>query len=91
MMCCAHDVQGYFQPDVGGKNIPVAEGELSDLAGDQPLFKALYGWYDKDVRPFRTCESAIRRLPSHARVLHAPVPLPQRVRRRPHDSEWQAS
>lgn len=36
--------QGYFQPDVGGKNIPVAEGELSDLAGDQPLFKALYQW-----------------------------------------------
>ncbi|GIL44064.1 hypothetical protein Vafri_1625 [Volvox africanus] len=37
--------QGYFQPDVGGKNIPVAEGELSDLAGDQPLFKALYQWF----------------------------------------------
>ncbi|KIY91460.1 hypothetical protein MNEG_16504, partial [Monoraphidium neglectum] len=34
--------QGYFQPDVGGKTIPVAEGELSDLAGDEPLFKALY-------------------------------------------------
>lgn len=26
--------QGYFQPDVGGKNIPTAEGSLSDLAGD---------------------------------------------------------
>ncbi|KXZ42239.1 hypothetical protein GPECTOR_176g220 [Gonium pectorale] len=37
--------QGYFQPDVGGKTIPVAEGELSDLAGDQPLFKALYQWF----------------------------------------------
>ncbi|GLC58319.1 hypothetical protein PLESTB_001346100 [Pleodorina starrii] len=37
--------QGYFQPDVGGKNIPVAQGELSDLAGDQPLFKALYQWF----------------------------------------------
>lgn len=37
-------VQGYFQPDVGGKNIPVAQGELSDLAGDEPLFKALYKW-----------------------------------------------
>jgi hypothetical protein len=36
--------QGYFQPDVGGKNIPVALGELSDLAGDEPLFKALYQW-----------------------------------------------
>ncbi|KAF8062011.1 CYP97B2 [Scenedesmus sp. PABB004] len=37
--------QGYFQPDVGGKNIPVAQGELSDLAGDEPLFKALYQWF----------------------------------------------
>ena len=36
--------QGYLQPDVGGKNIPTAEGELSDLAGDEPLFKALYKW-----------------------------------------------
>jgi hypothetical protein len=37
--------QGYFQPDVGGESIPVAEGELSDLAGDEPLFKALYKWW----------------------------------------------
>lgn len=37
--------QGYFQPDVGGKNIPVSQGELSDLAGDEPLFKALYKWW----------------------------------------------
>eukprot|EP00879_Flechtneria_rotunda_P025817 GHRR01027464.1.p1 GENE.GHRR01027464.1~~GHRR01027464.1.p1 ORF type:complete len:328 (+),score=64.04 GHRR01027464.1:93-1076(+) len=37
--------QGYFQPDVGGKNIPVSQGELSDLAGDEPLFKALYKWF----------------------------------------------
>lgn len=37
--------QGYFQPDVGGENIPVAQGELSDLAGDEPLFKALYQWW----------------------------------------------
>lgn len=36
--------QGYFQPNVGGDNIPVAQGELSDLAGDEPLFKALYKW-----------------------------------------------
>lgn len=36
--------QGYFQPDVGGKNIPISQGELSDLAGDEPLFKALYKW-----------------------------------------------
>jgi hypothetical protein len=37
--------QGYFQPDVGGANIPVSQGELSDLAGDEPLFKALYKWW----------------------------------------------
>jgi hypothetical protein len=37
--------QGYFQPNVGGENIPVAQGELSDLAGDEPLFKALFQWY----------------------------------------------
>ena len=37
--------QGYFQPNVGGESIPVAQGELSDLAGDEPLFKALYQWY----------------------------------------------
>ena len=37
--------QGYFQPDVGGANIPSATGELSDLAGDEPLFKALYQWF----------------------------------------------
>ena len=36
--------QGYFQPDVGGETIPIAQGELSDLAGDEPLFKALYQW-----------------------------------------------
>lgn len=36
--------QGYFQPNVGGETIPVAEGELSDLAGDEPLFMALYKW-----------------------------------------------
>eukprot|EP00887_Chlorella_sp_A99_P005162 scaffold40.g5162.t1 len=37
--------QGYLQPNVGGKNIPTAEGDLSDLAGDEPLFKALYKWF----------------------------------------------
>ncbi len=37
--------QGYFQPNVGGETIPVAQGELSDLAGDEPLFKALYQWW----------------------------------------------
>jgi cytochrome P450 family 97 subfamily B polypeptide 3 len=37
--------QGYFQPNVGGENVPVALGELSDLAGDEPLFKALYKWF----------------------------------------------
>ncbi len=41
--------QGYFQPDVGGANIPVAQGELSDLAGDEPLFKALYQWWDFQI------------------------------------------
>ncbi|KAK9834172.1 hypothetical protein WJX81_005149 [Elliptochloris bilobata] len=37
--------QGYLQPDMGGESIPTAEGELSDLAGDEPLFKALYQWF----------------------------------------------
>lgn len=37
--------QGYFQPNVGGENVPTATGELSDLAGDEPLFKALYKWF----------------------------------------------
>ena len=36
--------QGYFQPNVGGETIPVAQGELSDLVGGEPLFKALYQW-----------------------------------------------
>ena len=49
MPCCCLNaapaaLQGYFQLDVGGKTIPVATGELSDLAGDEPLFKALYKW-----------------------------------------------
>ena len=30
---------------MGGENIPTPEGELSDLAGDEPLFKALYQWF----------------------------------------------
>jgi cytochrome P450 family 97 subfamily B polypeptide 3 len=29
---------------VGGENIPSATGELSDLAGDEPLFKSLFKW-----------------------------------------------
>lgn len=37
--------QGYFQPNVGGETIPVAEGELSDLVGGDPLFKALFQWF----------------------------------------------
>ena len=37
--------QGYFQPDVGGETIPVAQGELSDLVGGEPLFKALFQWW----------------------------------------------
>ena len=42
---CSQELsQGYFQPNVGGENIPTAQGELSDLAGDEPLFKALYQW-----------------------------------------------
>jgi hypothetical protein len=43
--------QGYLQPDVGGANIPTAEGELSDLAGDEPLFKALYQWCARACPP----------------------------------------
>jgi hypothetical protein len=41
------------QPDVGGKSIPVATGELSDLAGDEPLFKALYKWWVGTARLVR--------------------------------------
>ncbi|KAK9846940.1 hypothetical protein WJX84_011063 [Apatococcus fuscideae] len=37
--------KGYFQPNVGGETIPVAQGELSDLAGDEPLFKNLFTWF----------------------------------------------
>ena len=48
LSCCSRRLQevsqGYFQPNVGGENIPTAQGELSDLAGDEPLFKALYQW-----------------------------------------------
>lgn len=36
--------QGYFQPDVGGKNIPTAQGSLSDLSGELPLFVNLFNW-----------------------------------------------
>ena len=43
-VCCTQVSQGYLQPNVGGESIPTAEGELSDLAGDEPLFKALYQW-----------------------------------------------
>ena len=45
-MCiaCQQVSQGYFQPNVGGENIPSATGELSDLAGDEPLFKSLFKW-----------------------------------------------
>ena len=37
--------QGYFQPNTGGDSIPEAEGEMSDLVGDEPLFKALYNMF----------------------------------------------
>jgi len=37
--------QGYFQPNTGGDTIPEAEGEVSDLVGDEPLFKALYNMF----------------------------------------------
>ena len=43
-VCFLQVSQGYLQPNVGGESIPTAEGELSDLAGDEPLFKALYQW-----------------------------------------------
>ncbi|KAL6784303.1 CYP97A6 [Auxenochlorella protothecoides x Auxenochlorella symbiontica] len=39
--------QGYFQPQVGGDTIPAAQGNLSDLAGDEPLFKALFKWFQE--------------------------------------------
>lgn len=45
--------QGYFQPNVGGENIPIAEGDLSDLAGDEPLFKALYKWFIENGGVFK--------------------------------------
>eukprot|EP00193_Tetraselmis_chui_P000943 CAMPEP_0177762288 /NCGR_PEP_ID=MMETSP0491_2-20121128/6265_1 /TAXON_ID=63592 /ORGANISM="Tetraselmis chuii, Strain PLY429" /LENGTH=615 /DNA_ID=CAMNT_0019278333 /DNA_START=263 /DNA_END=2111 /DNA_ORIENTATION=- len=45
--------QGYFQPNVGGENIPVAQGELSDLAGDEPLFKALFQWFIESGAVFK--------------------------------------
>jgi hypothetical protein len=53
--------QGYFQPNVGGENIPVATGELSDLAGDEPLFKALYNWCagNENVHKRATGRSAV--------------------------------
>ena len=37
--------QGYLQPNTGGENIPVSNGELSDLTGDAPLFTFLYKWF----------------------------------------------
>eukprot|EP01024_Parvocaulis_polyphysoides_P020293 TRINITY_DN19432_c0_g1_i2.p1 TRINITY_DN19432_c0_g1~~TRINITY_DN19432_c0_g1_i2.p1 ORF type:complete len:613 (+),score=102.56 TRINITY_DN19432_c0_g1_i2:96-1934(+) len=36
---------GYLQPDVGGKNIPTADGTLSDLSGNEPLFVPLQKWF----------------------------------------------
>ena len=36
--------QGYFNPNAGGENVPVCEGELSDLAGGDPLFVPLQRW-----------------------------------------------
>jgi hypothetical protein len=54
--------QGYFQPDVGGANIPIAQGELSDLAGDEPLFKALYQWYTHSSACATPCRHETLRL-----------------------------
>ena len=57
-ICCMQVSQGYLQPNVGGESIPTAEGELSDLAGDEPLFKALYQWCAHGVaRPSRAALS----------------------------------
>ena len=36
--------QGYFNPNAGGATVPVCEGELSDLAGGDPLFVPLQRW-----------------------------------------------
>ena len=37
--------QGYLQPNTGGDTIPVSEGAMSDLTGDEPLFTFLYDWF----------------------------------------------
>lgn len=36
---------GYFQPDLGGENIPAVDADVSVLDGGRPLFEPLYDWY----------------------------------------------
>lgn len=40
--------RGYFQPNLGGDKVPVCDGELKDLVGDdEPLFCFLHTWFLK--------------------------------------------
>ena len=36
---------GYFQPDLGGENIPAVDADVTVLDGGRPLFEPLYDWY----------------------------------------------
>lgn len=36
--------RGYFQPELGGPNVPICDGKFSDLMSDKPLFCFLYDW-----------------------------------------------
>jgi hypothetical protein len=72
--------QGYFQPNVGGENIPVAQGELSDLAGDEPLFKALYKWCAPPLPPPpRSAPARPPPRPTWHERRRLPAPHPQRL------------
>jgi hypothetical protein len=70
-MCvaCQQVSQGYFQPNVGGENIPSATGELSDLAGDEPLFKSLFKWSVCVISYKTACTFGLRSIGQ----LHAPL------------------
>ncbi|CAG9464570.1 unnamed protein product [Pedinophyceae sp. YPF-701] len=36
---------GYFQPNLGGENIPGVDAKVDVLDGSEPLFKPLFNWY----------------------------------------------
>lgn len=36
---------GYFQPNLGGENVPAVDADVSVLDGERPLFAPLYDWY----------------------------------------------